>query len=77
VVDAYTRRLLARLGADWAQRASYQALQAHWMAALPSDTALYNEAHALIVQHAKTHCRAKPRCADCPLLTHCPFGSGC
>jgi endonuclease-3 related protein len=76
VVDAYTRRLLVRLGAAEAQRASYAALRARLMAALPPDVALYNEAHALIVRHAKEHCRAKPRCQGCPLQMHCAYAHG-
>lgn len=67
VVDAYTRRLAARLG--WVEgRESYDALQGMFAAQLPRDAALYGEYHALIVRHAKEHCRARPRCAACPLL---------
>jgi endonuclease-3 related protein len=32
---------------------------------------LYNEFHALLVQHAKTHCKSKPICDRCPLFDLC------
>jgi len=34
---------------------------------LPSDPALFNEFHAVLVAVGKTYCRAVPRCAACPL----------
>jgi endonuclease-3 related protein len=74
VIDAFTRRLFARLGAGWMARGSYAALRAHFMAALPAEVALYNEAHALIVRHSKDICRARPLCATCLLLPRCPHG---
>jgi len=33
-----------------------------FMENLPADVALFNEYHALIVEHCKVHCRKKPRC---------------
>jgi len=74
VVDAFARRLFSRLGATWMARAGYAAVRAHFMAALPIDVALYNEAHALIVRHSKESCRARPLCDACPLLPRCPHG---
>jgi endonuclease-3 related protein len=74
VVDAFTRRLFARLGAGWMARGSYAAIRAHFIAALPVDVALYNEAHALIVRHSKDICRARPLCGACLLLPRCPHG---
>jgi endonuclease-3 related protein len=66
VVDAYTRRLLERLG--WAVGCeSYEELQARFRAALPPHAPLYQELHALIVRHAKEHCRPQPLCRGCPL----------
>ncbi len=40
---------------------------------LPEEVPLYNEYHALLVQVGKEHCRAVPRCHQCPLehLEHC------
>lgn len=73
VVDAYTRRIFARLG-QTAPDASYHALQDFFHANLPADVPLFNEYHALIVRHAKEHCRSKPDCDGCPLLDRCPAG---
>ncbi len=38
---------------------------------LPKDTNMYKEFHALIVELAKRHCRAKPACEGCPLCKRC------
>ena len=75
VIDAYTLRLLARLGVC-APTAGYAELQARFHAALPPDAALFGEYHALIVAHGKATCRARaPRCAACVLRSGCAFGS--
>ena len=72
VVDAYTRRLCSRLGLA-AEDATYAELQALFMDKLPSDSDLFNEYHALLVQHAVTYCRKKPRCDSCCLKSHCRY----
>jgi endonuclease-3 related protein len=72
VVDSYTRRLLARLGHAWAERAPYAQVQGWFTGQMPPDTARYNEYHALIVQHCKEHCLKKPACPGCPLAERCP-----
>ena len=74
VVDAYARRLLSRLGLDWAARCNYSRLRAWLMGRLPHGVKIYNEMHALIVQAGKRACRPTPRCSHCPLLAHCPTG---
>jgi endonuclease III related protein len=66
VVDAYTFRILSRHGLA-ADPCSYDELQAIFMAALPPETSLYQEYHALLVQTGKACCRPQPRCASCPL----------
>ena len=67
VVDAYTRRILERHGHTWA-KASYEDIRATFERALPSDSGLYNQFHALIVQVGKQFCRPGiPRCTQCPL----------
>ena len=71
VVDAYTRRSFTRLGL-LAGNESYATIQGRFHTALPTDHALFNEFHALIVALGKHYCRPKPRCADCPLLSLCP-----
>jgi len=82
VVDAYTRRLLGRLG--WSlgfepDSCTYETIRTWFMQGLADVTdlpsgglvKLYNEFHALIVRHATVHCLAKARCTGCPLLEHC------
>ena len=66
VADAYARRVLARhrlLG----RRAGYAEARRVVEAHLPSDPALFNELHALLVAVGKAHCRTRPRCDGCPL----------
>lgn len=70
VIDAYTRRLLTRLG--WIEGSeSYQRLRKAFTQALPTDVGTFAEYHALIVRHGKTHCRSRPRCNTCPLADRC------
>ena len=73
VIDAYTRRLFSRLGFIAGDEA-YEDLRLACENSLDADAALYNEFHALIVLHAKTICRVRPRCDDCRLRVHCPVG---
>lgn len=71
VVDAYTRRVLRRHG--WlAGHPPYDEVAAFFTARLPSDAALFNEYHALLVALGKHHCRARPRCEECPLRGFLP-----
>jgi endonuclease-3 related protein len=90
VVDAYTRRLLGRLGFAHAD-SRYDDLRLHIEGRLRRESAarrgkrgpphlrtlrgLYNEYHALIVAHGKHICRKKPLCPSCPLLRTCPSGT--
>lgn len=69
VVDAYTRRLLGRLG-FMAEDSGYEAVRRLFMEHLPADVLLFNEYHALIVRHAKERCTKNPcrdLCAGCLL----------
>ena len=70
VVDAYTRRLFARLGLIRGDEA-YERLRGAVEGTLAADAACYNEYHALIVAHAKAHCGVRPRCVGCTLAAHC------
>jgi endonuclease-3 related protein len=66
VVDAYTGRILFRhllVPPD----AGYAEIKALFEEALPPDAAVFNEYHALLVELAKRHCRARPDCDRCPL----------
>lgn len=71
VIDAYTRRIVTRLGLA-PDQGSYAAYQALFMDNLPHDETLFNEYHALLVQHGKAVCRKKPVCRDCCLASVCP-----
>ncbi len=66
VIDAYTRRIISRLGLT-PQQETYAAFQALFMSQLPHDESLFNEYHALLVQHGKTACRKTPLCQGCCL----------
>lgn len=70
VVDAYTKRLFSALGMVDAS-AEYETVRALFMENLPPDVPLFNEYHALIVEHCKEHCRKTPRCGGCRLHLHC------
>ncbi|MDD5439317.1 MAG: endonuclease III domain-containing protein [Candidatus Omnitrophica bacterium] len=67
VVDAYTKRVLARhafIDAD----ADYDSVQKIFVDALVPDVKLFNEYHALIVHCGKHFCKAgKPLCSRCAL----------
>jgi endonuclease-3 related protein len=66
VADAYTRRILMRHRLT-PRGMNYEAARAFVEDHLPSDPALFNEFHALLIAVGKTHCRTVPRCATCPL----------
>jgi len=71
VVDAYTVRLLSRLG-YCGENSKYEEVQALFMENLEPDAAFFNEYHALIIIHCKQRCRKQtPICADCPLMNVC------
>ena len=71
VVDAYTKRLLERLGIDIAL--DYHSIKLYFENELDKDVALYNNYHALIVINGKEHCRKKPVCTGCPLIDECKY----
>jgi endonuclease-3 related protein len=66
VADAYARRVLSRHRL-LPPAAGYEEARAFVEAHLPSDPALFNEFHALLVAVGKTHCRPVARCGACPL----------
>jgi endonuclease-3 related protein len=74
VIDAYTRRVFARLRLVEGTE-PYDALQRRFMDALPADAALYNDYHAQIVRLAQSSCRSRAVCASCPLEDLCPSAS--
>ena len=70
VVDAYTRRIFERIG-HLKGGESYDEVKDYFEGNLPDDAKLYNEFHALIVEHAKRHCRIRRECGCCPLQKVC------
>lgn len=82
LIDAYTRRLLLRLGYEVPR--GYESLRAN-LEKLVKDARPYEdsevnlgtsselcwlqEAHALIVEHCKNNCRKKPLCSNCSLFS--------
>jgi endonuclease-3 related protein len=69
VVDTYTKRLFLRQG--YAVPNTYEGLRSKIEENLPPDIYLYNEFHALIVEHAKRHCKKTPACEACPVEAVC------
>lgn len=67
VVDAYTKRMLARHG--WVgKNPKYADVQWIFERQFPGNSKLFNEFHALIVQAGKRWCLAtNPKCDVCPL----------
>ncbi|MDD5126593.1 MAG: endonuclease III domain-containing protein [Dehalococcoidales bacterium] len=70
VIDAYTRRIMSRLGFKPSEE-TYTAYQRLFMENLPPDASLFNEFHALLVTLAKDACRKKPLCNYCCLKDIC------
>lgn len=72
VVDAYTKRIFSRLGfiSDEQKGAS---VKLFFEACLPKDTKIFQEFHALIVEHAKRFCKKAPECRPCPLKEYCKY----
>jgi endonuclease-3 related protein len=67
VVDAYTRRLLARHSLAKGDE-PYAEIRAWFMAHLKTDVGLFNEYHALIVVLGNQKCGPKrPDCKSCPI----------
>jgi endonuclease III related protein len=71
VVDAYTRRLLGRLGLIEGGE-HYEVLRLAVESCFGPRVSVFNELHALVVRHAKDVCRPRPDCAACCLAAVCP-----
>ena len=80
VIDAYTRRLMDRLSERGLRSGlkgrmpTYSELQRDLMGMLKGDHMTCNRFHALIVLLCKEHCKGRPLCITCPLLTCCATG---
>jgi len=75
VVDAYTRRILGRLGLA-PDSENYEAYRRLFMSNLPADARMFNEFHALLVRHGKEFCRKRPVCQGCCLVDICSYPPG-
>lgn len=74
VADAYSRRLLSRYGVI-AESERYEAVRGFVEQVLGEHVPELKRAHALMVEHGKARCRARPRCHDCLLHPHCALAS--
>lgn len=70
VVDAYTRRIFSRLGFIDGSL-GYEEIKRFFESNLPDSLEVYREFHALIVEHAKQHCRKEPVCEGCIMAGEC------
>ena len=68
VIDAYTKRIMNKLGY---KENTYEKLQELFHKNLPRNYKLYNEFHALFVRLAKENCKTNPLCNNCPLNKNC------
>lgn len=75
VIDAYTIRILKRVGFEPIGRDDYHGWQALFHQELPTDVAIFNEYHALLDEHHKVACaKNAPRCQSCCLQDVCATG---
>jgi endonuclease III related protein len=72
VIDAYTKRIFSRIGLC-KEDVKYEELQELLHNNLEKDANVFNEYHALLVEHAKRYCKKKPECNECPLRTMCDY----
>ena len=68
VIDAYTRRIITNLQLI-EEKADYDEIKALFERSLPHNPVIYQEYHALMVEHAKRYYQKKGSCTTkCPLL---------
>ena len=70
VIDAYTKRVLNRIGY---KEKTYEELQKLFMSNLPNSEKLFNEYHALLVELGKGICKKNPLCDECPINQYCAY----
>ena len=74
VIDAYTRRIGARLNLAM-ENTEYSKYRNYFLENLPEDPLILNEFHALFVKLGKSYCfKRNPNCGGCPLLSICDTG---
>ena len=71
---AYVSRVLGRLGLCASD--DYRTVKGFIEARMEPDAERYARFYALLVKHARTTCRKRPRCGDCALRPECRFSSG-
>ena len=72
VIDAYTKRLFSRmLGVDFKTYSEWQDFFHENLGDIEKKTEIFNEFHALIVEHCKNVCRKNPICGRCLLNSIC------
>ena len=70
VVDAYTKRIMDRIGY---KENGYEELQNLFMNSISMDDKLFSEFHALFVEFGKNICKKEPLCEKCPLNSECDY----
>ena len=70
VIDAYTKRIMNRIGY---KEVAYEELQKLFMKNLKNSERLFNEYHALLVELGKNICKKIPLCEKCPINNHCDY----
>ena len=70
VIDAYTKRVMNRIGF---KEQTYEELQRLFMQSLPNSERLFNECHALLVELGKNICKKEPLCEKCPINNNCDY----
>ncbi len=69
VIDAYTRRIMGRVGMDVPTK--YDDFRARMQLHIEPSVERYDYFHGLLVEHAKAHCNKQAKCSQCPLLGFC------
>ena len=70
VVDAYTKRIINRIG--YKER-TYEEIQKLFMENMQNSEKLFNEYHALLVELGKNTCKKRPLCDKCPINQCCGY----
>jgi len=70
VIDAYTKRIMNRIGY---KEETYDELQNLFMNNLKPNEKIFNEYHALLVELGKNICKTKPLCNKCPINKMCNY----
>jgi len=76
VVDAYSFRLLERLGIYRDEKRNYLTLQELFEGSIRQDIRIYKQYHGLIVNFSKEFCKKTPLCDPCFLKGSCWYHSG-